>query len=578
MDRHTGIRKTLWRWLAIPLARVPKMRDIASESAAVSYDASKIDPALLARVLADPKNEYDVIVRSSADGLPGRADRAGKTIQQGGGRAKHALGIVGGASGSIKGTPLLALTNSKLVDYVFSDDPIRVSFDPIAGAAKATATQATAINATRVWSELGVTGRGIGVAVLDSGIAAHPDLGSRIVAAVDFTTPCAVTPCPAPAVSLVPLGDPGGHGTHVAGLIAGDGTSSGGATTGVAPNANVVDVRVISASGNSNTSTVLRGLSWVLANRSTYNIRVVNMSLGRAPTTSYKLDPLATAVEVLTFAGISVVVSAGNSGPLAGTITSPATDPYVISVGAVDDAGTAAGADDSIATFSSRGRTLFDDLVKPDLAAPGRKLVSLRSAGSTLDTLYPDRRVTATAAADAAYFRLSGTSMAAPVVAGTIALMLERNSTLSPSQIKKRLRSTAVAVPGATAFDQGAGMIDARAAVGSIDASKEYSSSRVSDAFAKDMRKFVQGQPISWKSLTFNGGVDSMNITWENITWLNITWENITWENITWENFTWANITWENITWENITWESSAQLGLGGLSGSGGSGGWAPVD
>src|SRR3990167_3899871 len=219
-------------------------------------------------------------------------------------------------------------------------------------------------------------GRGIGVAVVDSGVAAHPDLGDRIVAAIDFTQA-------APTVSASPLGDPGGHGTHVAGLVAGDGASSGGAITGVAPGANIIDVRVIDANGSSNTSVVLRGLQWILRNKSTYNVKVVNLSLGAPVTKSYKLDPLATAVEVLTFAGVTILVSAGNSGSAGGTITSPANDPFVISVGAIDDAQTAATIDDTIASFSSRGRTAYDSLTKPDVSAPGRRMVSLRSPGST---------------------------------------------------------------------------------------------------------------------------------------------------------------------------------------------------
>ncbi|MDP9251624.1 MAG: S8 family serine peptidase, partial [Chloroflexota bacterium] len=346
--------------------------------------------------------------------------------------------------------------------------------------------------------------------------------------------------------------------------------------TGVAPNANIVDVRVIDANGASNVSIILRGLQWVLANRTTYNIKVVNMSLGATPTGSYKSDLMATAAEILTFAGVNVVVSAGNSGPLAGTITTPATDPYVISVGALDDNGTPLLADDLMATFSSRGRTLFDNLAKPDLVAPGRKMISLRSPGSALDSLFPDRQVTVLGSLSADYYRLSGTSMAAPVVSGTIALMYERNPTLSPQQVKRRLRSTVTPLAFGTTLDRGAGMVNAYRAAESVDVGKEYSPDRVSDAFAKDMKKFIQGQHFVWRDLAYNGGVDSGGMTWEGVTWENVRWDAVTWENVLWEGFTWEGVTWEGVTWETVTWQSTDQQSAGAQSGTGAS--WDLVD
>ena len=542
-----------------------------------SYDASKVDPALLAGVLAAPDAEYDVIVRSTADKTKAKDDRAGRAgdeVKKAGGKPRHSLGIVGGASARIRGKDLLSLTNSAKVDYVFADAPLVTTWDPTADADKATTPGIKAVNAPTAWKTYGVSGRGIGVAVVDSGIYAHPDIAGRIAAQVDFTagtvtTTDAVTGATTTSSNgVVGMGsDPGGHGTHVAGLIAGDGTSSDGAYTGVAPGASLVDVRVIRADGTSNTGIVLRGLQWILANKNTYNIRVANMSLGAHASKSYKLDPLATAVQVLTFAGINVVVSAGNSGPGSATITTPANDPFAISVGAVDDNQTASTTDDTIADFSSRGRTPYDGLSKPDVSAPGRRMVSLRSPGSTLDQQYPDRRV------GESYFTLSGTSMAAPIVAGTVALMLERNSTLAPNQVKKRLKSGATPIPNFGTLAQGAGRIDAAKILGAISTEREYSEGRVSDSFAKDMRRFIQGQPLVWRDPTFNGGVDTRNITWENITWENITWDNITWENISWENLTWENITWENVTWENITWESADTLGYDTLNAN-----WSLVD
>jgi len=157
------------------------------------------------------------------------------------------------------------------------------------------------------------------------------------------------------------------------------------------------------------------------------------------------------------------------------------------------------------------------------------------------------------------------------VVAGVVALMVERNPTLSPAQIKRRLKSTATSLTFGTAFERGAGLVNAFAAVSSVDASKEYGADRVSDSFAKDMQRFILGQPFVWRDLTYNGGVDSAGTSWEGVSWENVRWDAVTWENVLWEGFTWAGVTWEGVTWETVTWQSTgAQSGTGAT--------WAPVD
>ncbi len=565
------------RWLAATIVVALLLGNTTSQAAASTFDPTKIDASFLGEVLADPTSDFDVIVRSVPVERQGRADRASarrienaaKSVTKLGGTLKHILSIVGGVSARLKGVHVLKLTRDGDVDYVVKDQKLRAQFDPTLDSVKAGSPGIIAVDAPHAWSQLGVTGRGVGVAVVDSGVYPHPDLAGRIVAAIDFTSV-------APTVSNIPLNDLGGHGTHVAGLIAGDGTRSGGLYTGVAPNANIIDVRVVNANGGSNVSIILRGLQWILANRATYNIKVVNVSLGATPTGSYKSDLMATAAEILNFAGIAVVVSAGNAGPLAGTITTPATDPYVITVGALDDNGTPLRADDLMATFSSRGRTLFDNLAKPDLVAPGRKMVSLRAPGSTLDALFPDRQVTVLGALSADYYRLSGTSMAAPVVAGTIALMFERNPSLSTAQVKKRLKSSATSLSFGTASDRGAGLVNAYGAAASVNPDKEYGTDRVSDAFAKDMKVFIQGQPFVWRDLTYHGGVDSAGTSWEGVTWENVRWDAVTWENVMWEGFTWEGVTWEGVTWEGVTWQSTDQQATGAQSGTGTT--WDPVD
>ena len=531
-----------------------------------------IDPALLAQAKAHPAALFDVIVqvtpqrtRLAPHAKADTADRAGKAVLRAGGAPHRALGFVSSASATVRGGQLIGLANDPDVAYIYADASLNAKFDPQTGAAAVTQAGTLEVNAPAAWTRYGVTGRGIGVAILDSGVYAHPDLAGRIVAAIDFTAA-------APFVSPVPLGDMGGHGTHVAGLVAGDGTSSGGAFTGVAPGANIIDVRVIDSHGGSRVSTVLAGLQWVLANKTTYNIRVINMSLGATEQTSYLVSPLSAAVEVLAFAGINVVVSSGNTGPGARTINVPGDDPFVITVGAVDDNGTSDLGDDATASWSSNGPTTFDGLAKPDLVAPGRHMVSLRAPGSSLDTQMPERRVTAPGAATADYFMLSGTSMSTPLVTGAIALMLEKDPSLTPRQVKERLVSTAAPLAFGTRYTRGAGMLDALAAVGSTDTASFSDGSRVSDGFARIVLPLIEGQPLVWESLLLNGGVDSSGIAWDSVDWNNVTWDDLTWDDITWDDITWDDITWDSVAAQDITWESAP------VPQSGSGGGWSLVN
>ena len=296
-------------------------------------------------------------------------------------------------------------------------------------------------------------------------------------------------------------------------------------------------------------------MQWVLAHRADYNIRVVNLSAGGPATASYRDDPLATAAEVLVFAGITVVVSAGNEGPRVRTITSPGTDPYVVTVGGIDDSGTATTDDDALASWSSRGVTPVDGLAKPDLVAPGRKIVSLRSPGSTLDQELPDRLVAGLDPLAPAYLRLSGTSMAAPIVAGVVALMLERSPTLTPEQVKARLKGTATALSYGSPETTGSGLVSASAALAASDQTVGVAADPVSAGFASEMYPLVYGQPITWRDLAFNGGMDSNGVAWSQVSWSNIEWDAITWQNVDWEAFNWASVSWQDISWEGITWE-----------------------
>ena len=303
----------------------------------------------------------------------------------------------------------------------------------------------------------GYQGAGIGVAVIDSGIAPHSAIGSRVVARVNFVST-------EPGVT----GDPFGHGTHVAGMIGGAGSAASRVTTaysgGSAPAVRFIDVRVLGRTGLGYTSDVLAGIDWVIANRTKYGIRVINLSLGHAVAEPAATDPLCVAVERAVKAGIVVVASAGNYGvtstgaPVLGGITSPGNSPAALTVGAIDTNGTADRSDDKVAAYSSRGPTRFDLAVKPDVVAPGTRIVSLESAGSYIASTYPQWHVAGSGTNG--YLRLSGTSMATGVVSGGVALLLNAEPGLSPGQVKVALQTGARFIPSAGLIGAGTGSVD----------------------------------------------------------------------------------------------------------------------
>src|SRR5215204_4238987 len=318
-------------------------------------------------------------------------------------------------------------------------------------------------------------GTGIGIAILDSGIDTdhHSFLnrsnGVRVIYSEDFTGEDRTD-------------DPYGHGTHVASLAAGNGRISNSEYVGVAPNANLINLRVLNSAGTGTTAYVLRALDWVATNRTTYNIRVVNLSLGMPAVDSYRDDPVCRAVRRLVDAGVVVVAAAGNNGKDAagnkayGLIHSPGNEPSALTVGSSNDAGTVAREDDTLASFSSRGPTRsfwtdeagqrhYDHLMKPDLVAPGNKIVSAEAEANYLVRTNPALDAGTSKFTNQKMMRLSGTSMATPVVAGAAALLLQLNPRLTPNMVKMILMYTSQQLAGSNQLEQGAGEVNVEGAV-----------------------------------------------------------------------------------------------------------------
>ena len=289
--------------------------------------------------------------------------------------------MASGAVLELTGEGLDSVSQDPEVDHLSEDMPVQ----------RTMSLTTTSTGADQIWAGLeslaGMSGRGVGIAVIDSGIDAHPALRQRIVATVDFTGRRGRGQ------------DAYGHGTHVAGIIAGRSREF----AGMAPGAHLINLRVLNAEGAGYASDVIDAIDWAIAHRRASGIRIINLSLGHGVVESYRDDPLCEAVERAVAARILVVASAGNYGKLPdgraiiGGITSPGNSPWALTVGALNTKGTADRADDLMATYSSRGPTYLDGIVKPDLVAPGNRIVSLGAPDSSLWETYPQLQRSATA-------------------------------------------------------------------------------------------------------------------------------------------------------------------------------------
>ncbi|MGH9141906.1 MAG: S8 family peptidase [Vicinamibacterales bacterium] len=356
--------------------------------------------------------------------------------------------------------------NSAEVDDIAGDSAFdHLSGDPLVKVGMSVSNQATAADQVRggvaggllgIGAIPGVTGQGIGVAIVDSGISPHPALTNKVVANVSLITGDA---------SVL---DAFGHGTHVAGIIAGNATASRSVTTlfngGVAPGVQLVNVRVLGADGVGRTSDVIAGIQWAIANRARYNIRIINLSLGHPVMEPAATDPLCEVVASAVQAGIVVVAAAGNDGiapngsRILGGINSPGNSPWAITVGSINTWGTAKRSDDTLTTYSSHGPTRFDGAVKPDVAAPGNKIVSLEASGSYIPRAYS--YLHRAGSGPNSYMQLSGTSMSAPMVSGGAALLLQGSPRMGPSQVKMALQAGATYMPDAGFMGAGAGSVN----------------------------------------------------------------------------------------------------------------------
>ena len=404
------------------------------------------------------------------------------------------------------------------------------------------------VRATLKQGKPAAEGRGITVAIVDTGVADVADLKGRVTH-VDVSGDSRKD-----AVQ-----DGYGHGTFVAGLVAGDGSSSDGRYAGVAPGADILDVKVAADDGSTSLVDVLKGLQ-VAAHRSA---DVVNLSLSSGSTLPYQIDPLTVALDEMWRRGTVVVVPAGNDGDGPGTISSPGIDPMLLTVGSIDEQGTPARSDDTIASSSGQGPAP-QGVAKPDLAAAGAHLVSLRSPGSVIDTTYPGSRV------EDAYFRGSGTSFATAIASGAAAVLLDKRKALTPNQVKGVLTGTAYDAAGlADASLAGAGGLDLAAALADVSSAGGLWSAITTD---RSHNGVPPGSAATWSAL-----LDAMNSgdpttagrNWADLDPAARDWAGRNWAALSPEmraalESDWAGRNWAGRNWAGRNWASDGGLSWAG--------------
>ena len=507
---------------------------------------------------------------------------ARSAVEAAGGEVRIELPIVDGVAADVPASRVAALTAVSGIRAVTPD--ARMTVQGSVGSSGPTSAGAPVFSRLpiSVYPEVvradelaaeGGTGEGITVALLDTGINETHDLAGRIKPVrqrlFQREQPC-VNLSGEPTCA-----DDYGHGTFLAGIIAGNGAALGGKYAGIAPEADLISIKVGARDGSADVSNVLAGIQWAVSFKDTYDISVLNLSLGTDSTQSWTVDPLNYAVEQAWKAGITVVVAASNRGPDAGTISKPGDDPYVITVGATDDRFTVPLEDDVLPDFSSRGPAP-EGVAKPDVVAPGAHIVSLRALGSAIDEKFPK-------GVDRTYRQGSGTSMSTAVVSGVVAAILSRDPNLQPDRLKFMLMDTArpVAVDDHDAV--GEGMVDAYAAAFEAapgEANQDLASSSGSGGLdlsrgsvivmLDDADHTILQDPLLTAQLRIWDLVRFLELPWTELEWYLSGLGQLPWYATSWYGHNWEGHNWEDCSggqpgeeecWYGHNWEGSAWYG-----------------
>ena len=476
--------------------------------------------------LAGEQGTVDVVVSA----VDGQEAQAAERIRALGGTVGEDVALVDGMTATVPADRAEEIASSPEVAAVTEDRPVRFLQDGAAVDPSVASPYRDVTGATAMHSQ-GLTGDGVGVALIDTGVAAVADLQGQVAGGIDLS-------------GEGTLSDGHGHGTAMAGLIVGTGHDDP-ARTGMAPGAHLVVAKVAGADGVTSMSRMLKAMSWVAANRRRYNIRVVNISFGVAATQDPFADPLILGVEKLRSLGIVVVAAAGNDGPEKGTVNSPGSGPTVLTVGALDDRGNTEPADDEVAPWSSQGPTAAG-FAKPDVVAPGEHVVSTVSPDSTIATTYPNALI------PPSYIRGGGSSQATAVTSGGVALLLQARPRLTPDQVKHAVHSAADPVAGVDADAQGSGRLDVPGAAAADSGPRR--AARAGFASASDACRKGDEACGAWDGARWRG------LRWRDKDWAGARWRGLRWRDQDWAGARWRSV-WDGARWRYVVWDGSRWRG-----------------
>ena len=530
--------------LAVAMVMVTPMAAVAGSGSSGKGSGGSVkaylSPGLLESAQANPKATFDVIVQGtrseSSSGVADEVADARKGEPGKGAGLRKKFRSVNGVAAQLTGKQIVKLARRSHIKAITTDAPVVLSSYwnwqrwPYVSGLHSLWGSSTAANAPTI-------------AIVDSGIqAGRNDFGGRVLAEVNLSSRTPNSP-----------GDGRGHGTFVAGIAAGSGPYYAGSS----PRSKLVSIDVMDDAGVAMTRDVIAAADWILANKGRYNIRVANFSLHSGAWGSVFFDPLNHAVEKLWFNGVVVVAAAGNygvNGEPSGVPYAPGNDPFVITVGAGDVDGSISTYDDYAAPWSAWGYTL-DGFAKPELGAPGRYMVGPVPANSTL----PHERLTNVVSPG--YMQLSGTSFAAPIVAGAAAQVLAVHPDWTPDQVKGALMLTAKPVPSAEPGSLGVGIVDAAKAAAVTNppnpnaALNEFVVSTSGDSGksfdAASWANVVQSD-ASWASASW------ASASWASASWASASWASASWASASWASASWASASWASASWASASWASAS--------------------
>ena len=494
----------------------------------------KVHPLLGEIAAANPHQLVSVFVHK-AD-FSGRAEYL---LAEYGGQLNEDLQIINAFVAELPAQSVLNMAGDPSIRWISLNAPIKsakkkASNEDASDTAQPQNYYLDTLRVRPVW-EMGIQGQGITVAVIDSGIDREKDLqvnpykakpDSRVVEQLTFNS------------NPGHVNDASGHGTHVAGIIGGSGYRSDGLYTGIAPQVNFISLRISDDSGMAYESDAIEAMQWVLDNKDKYNIRVVNLSINSTIESSYHVSPLDAAAEILWFNGVVVVASVGNKSnhdEYNTARSAPANDPFIITVGSSDEKGSSKPADDKISSFSAHSITI-DGHSKPEIIAPGTDIISILGPNDWISE-HPDRVVL-----NGEYFRLSGTSMAAPMVTGAVALLLQDEPDLTPDQVKYRLMNSAGVIGGRYPY------LDIYAAVTGTSIESANTGQVASQLL------WTGDDPVTWESVAWN------SVAWNSVAWNSVAWNSVAWNSVAWNSVSWSSVAWNDVLYRSVAWNDLARF------------------